>query len=138
VASNYTQLYYHFVWSTRDRQSLITPQVESHLYPCIRRKCETFRVLVLALNGMPDHVHLACSLPTHLAIADFVEAIKGSSAHYINHGPGSQDHLYWQGGYGALTFSKRDLPVVVRYIDEQKARHEMNRLSAAMERCFSL
>jgi putative transposase len=133
MAGNYTQLYYHFVWSTRDRQALITPQVETHLYPCIRRKCESLRVLVLALNGMPDHVHLACSLPTHLAVADFIEAIKGFSAHYINHEPSSQDRLYWQGGYGVLTFSKRDLPVVVGYIDQQKAHHSGNQLSEAME-----
>jgi putative transposase len=137
MAGNYTQLYYHFVWSIRDRQPLITPQVESHLYPCIRRKCEALRVLVLALSGMPDHVHLACSLPTHLAVADFIEAIKGSSAHYINHDSSSPDQLYWQSGYGVLTFSRRDLPVVVRYIDQQKARHSTSQLSAAMERCLS-
>jgi putative transposase len=107
------------------------------LYPCIRRKCESLRVLVLALNGMPDHVHLACSLPTHLAVADFIEAIKGSSAHYLNHEPNSQDRLYWQGGYGVLTFSRRDLSVVVRYIDEQKTHHSTNQLSVAMEQCFS-
>lgn len=135
MASNYTQLYYHFVWATRDRQPLITPPIESDLHTCIRRKCEDLRVLVLALNGMPDHVHLACSLPTHLAVADFIEAIKGSSAHFINHRPSSASQLYWQSGYGVLTFSKRDLPRITHYIDQQKTHHQTNRLSAAMEHC---
>jgi REP element-mobilizing transposase RayT len=135
MASNYTQLYYHFVWATRERQPLITPPIESDLYTCIRRKCEALRVLVLALNGMPDHVHLACSLPTHLAITDFIETIKGSSAHFINHRPSSAGSLYWQSGYGALTFSKRDLPRITHYIDQQKTHHHTNRLSAAMEHC---
>jgi putative transposase len=134
VAGNYTQLYYHFVWSTRDRQALILAEIESELHTCIRRKCEALRVLVLALNSMPDHVHLVCSLPTHLAVAEFVEAIKGASAHFINHRPGLSAHLYWQCGYGVLTFSKRDLPRVVRYVQQQQAHHKSRQLSAAMER----
>jgi REP element-mobilizing transposase RayT len=109
--------------------------LESDLHAYIRHKCEEMRVLVHALNSMPDHVHLACTLPTKLALADFLEAIKGSSAHFINHLPHAEARLYWQTGYGALTFSKRDLPRIVAYIDNQKLHHRDNKLSPPMERC---
>jgi putative transposase len=134
MAGNYTQLYYHFVWSTRERQALILQEIESEVHTCIRRKCEALRVLVLALNSMPDHVHLVCSLPTHLAVAEFMEAIKGASAHFINHRPGLSARLYWQSGYGVLTFSKRDVPRVVRYVQQQRAHHQSHQLSPALER----
>src|SRR5438105_1273658 len=113
MANHYTQLYYHFIWATRGREPMIDAEMEPHLYRYLRRKCESIGVLVHALNGMPDHVHLACTLPTTLAIADFLETIKGSSSHFVNHRPDSDGQFYWQSGYGALTFSKRDLARIV-------------------------
>jgi REP element-mobilizing transposase RayT len=135
MASKYTQLYFHFVWTTAGRQPFISEEVEVHLYRYLRHKCHTMGVFVYALNGMPDHVHLACTLPTSMAIADFVETIKGSSAHFINHLPGVKHQLYWQSGYGALTFARRDLQRIVSYIDHQKSHHRNKKLSPEMERC---
>ena len=91
-------------------------------------------VFVHALNGMPDHIHLVCSIPPTMAVADFAEKIKGSSSHFINHLPGHPFELYWQRGYGALTFSKRDLSQIVAYVDKQKTHHADGRLSPKMER----
>ena len=108
--------------------------MEPHLFRQIRHKCQELDIGVHALNGMPDHVHLACTLPVDLSIADALERVKGSSSHFINHRPGSEWRLYWQTGYGALTFSKRDLPRVVAYIDHQKQHHAEGTLSAKMER----
>jgi REP-associated tyrosine transposase len=109
--------------------------MEAVLHRYIRHKCHELAVFVHALNSMPDHVHLACTLPTQVAIADFVEVIKGSSAHFVNHRPGSEERLYWQTGYGALTFSRRDLPRVVDYVRKQKEHHAGKKLSGEMERC---
>ncbi len=82
---------------------------------------------------MPDHVHLAVTLPATLAPANFVQEIKGGSADFINHLPETQGCLYWQEGYGWLTFSGNDLPRIVRYVDCQKERHADKKLSAKME-----
>jgi REP-associated tyrosine transposase len=135
MAHNFTQLYYHLTWATQGREPLITTGMEAELHAYIRHKCEEMRVLVHALNSMPDHVLLACTLPTKLALADFLEATKGSSAHFINHLPQAKSVLYWHSGYGALSFSKRDLPRIVAYIDGQKRHHSDKKLSPQMERC---
>jgi putative transposase len=134
MASTYTELYYHFIWATKGRQHLITPDLQAHLYAYIRHKCDDLQVQVYALNGMPDHVHLACSLPTDLSIADFLEVVKGSSSHFINHLADEDFQLYWQPGYGALTFAKRELPSIVSYIDNQPIHHRDGKLSPRMER----
>jgi putative transposase len=134
MADRYTQLYYHFIWATKNRQPFLTPEVEAPLFRYLRQKCETLFVFVYALNGMTDHVHLACTLPTTLAVADFLEVLKGASAHFVNHCPDLDSNLIWQPGYGALTFARRDLACVVEYIDHQKAHHRQGRLSAEMER----
>ncbi len=129
----YMEAFQHFVWATLRREHFITSEMERSLYGYIRQRCKTKHVQVHALNGMPDHVHLVVTLPATLAPADFVQEIKGGSAHFINHLPEMQDCLYWQEGYGWLTLALNDLPRIVRYVDRQKERHAANSLSAKME-----
>lgn len=130
----YMEAFYHFVWATRKRGWFVTDDMERELYRYIRGRCDQMRVHVYALNGMPDHVHLAVSLPASVSPADFMETVKGASAHFINHLPQPPGCLYWQPGYGLLTFTSEDLPRIVRYVDRQKARHASGSLSAKMER----
>lgn len=134
MSHTYTELYYHLVWATKEREPCITPDMEQHLYPFLRHKCSELRGQVYALNGMPDHVHLVCSVPPALSLAQFVERVKGASAHFINHAEALELRLYWQPGYGALTFAKRDLARVVAYVDQQKERHAAGTTSPKMER----
>ncbi len=130
----YAEAFQHFVWATRQREHFVTGEMERVLYRYIRQRCEPMHVQVHALNGMPGHVHLAVTLPATLAPADFMHGIKGASAHFINHLPGMKGCLYWQEGYGWLTFALDDLPRIVRYVDRQKERHAAGQLSAKMER----
>ena len=41
---------------------------------------------------------------------------------------------FWQPGYGALTFAKRDLAHIIAYVENQKQHHRDGTLSAKMER----
>ena len=134
MGKTYTELFYHFVWSTRGREALIHDEMQAALFRQIRSKCAELRIQVHALNGIPDHVHLACTLPTAISVGDAMERIKGASSHFINHLEQDEWRLYWQEGYGALTFSKRDLPRIVAYIDGQKQHHAAGSLSLKMER----
>ena len=132
----YQEAFQHFVWATRKREPFITDPVERVLYRYIRHRCTDSRVIVFALNGMPDHVHLVVSLPAVLAPAKFVNEIKGASAHFINHSPQTSsltDCLYWQEGYGWLSSDLEGLPRVTNYVDHQKERHATGRLSKKME-----
>ncbi len=134
MAQTYTEVYYHFVWATKQREPTITPAVEELLYRYLRHKCRELCVDVHALNGLADHVHLCCTLPTTLCIADFMETLKGASARFINQQSEDTAALRWQPGYGALTFAKSDLSRVVAYIEAQKTRHAAQNLSDKMER----
>jgi len=137
MADTYTEIYYHLVWTTKMREEMISPEVEASLYPCLKAICREKGVTVHALNGMPDHVHLACTLPTTVALADLMHRLKGSSAHLINHLPEGRLALAWQPGYGALTFAQRDLMRVTAYIQNQQSHHGAGTLSEKMERIGS-
>jgi REP element-mobilizing transposase RayT len=129
----YGEAYYHLIWATARRERMVVPRIEDLLYDYIRRKCREKQAFVYALGGMPDHVHLACSIPASLAVAEFAQTLKGSSSHYINH-RGQLDGLRWQRGYSYLTFAKRDLLAVVAYIEGQKQHHADGKLWPKLER----
>jgi putative transposase len=136
---NYTEIYQHFVWATKRRAPYIVPEVEPLLHDYIRTKCTELKVIVHAVNSMPDHLHLACSLPMTITPSFFLEQIKGGSAHFINHHPRLRSKmeicLYWQSGCGLLTFAKRELPRIISYVDHQKQHHAAATLFEKMERC---
>lgn len=133
MADTYTEIYYHLVWTTKMREEMITWEVEAALYPCLKAICRKEGMTIHALNGMPDHVHLACTLPATVAVSDLMHNLKGSSAHLVNHLPGGRLALAWQPGYGALTFVGRDLARVTAYVQNQQQYHRNGRLSEKME-----
>ena len=133
MSNVYEEACHHFVWTTKVREPMIVPLIESLLHTHIHQKSSEMRAFVYALNGMPDHVHLVCSIPASVAVSEFIKNIKGSSSHYVNHHALNLP-LAWQPGYGHLTFAKHDLPRIVAYVEGQKAHHAQNRLSPTMER----
>lgn len=130
----YWKLYYHFVWSTKNRLPLIDSTLEPELYRVIVAKAQDMGGFVHAIGGMEEHAHLAVSIPPKLAPAKFIGDVKGNSSHYVNHVVKPDFEFYWQDEYGVLSFGERNLPSVVRYIHNQKQRHADGTLIAAMER----
>jgi putative transposase len=130
---NFTDLYYHCIWSTKNRERLISEALEPELYGYIRGKCSALNVLVHALDGDEDHSHLVCSIPPTLAVAEFLHKIKGSSGHEANQLLGTSGN-FWQPGYGALTLARKDLSRVIEYVLNQKEHHRNGTLWTALER----
>jgi REP element-mobilizing transposase RayT len=123
MRSPYTQLYLHYVWSTWDRLHLLTPDVEQPVYAAIHAKCKELKCQIVAIGGMPDHVHLLVRLHTTVSVANFIKDVKGSTSHLVTHKIRPGDFFRWQGAYGAFTVSKDGLPTVMAYVERQKEHH---------------
>jgi putative transposase len=119
----YTQLYLHGVWATWDRLPLVSPAIELAVYAAIRAKCDDLKCPCLAIGGMPDHVHLLVRLHTSVSVADLLKEVKGSSSHLVTHMIQPGEFFKWQGGYGAFTVGKTDVPDVIAYVERQKQHH---------------
>jgi putative transposase len=129
----YCQLYYHFVWATRNREPVLTPQHEAIVYDLMRSKAYGLGGTVYALNGTDDHVHLIASVPPRLAVAQFIGQVKGvSSARFNKLSPSSS--FYWQEAYGVFTFDRKRLDPLIRYVENQKVHHAEGSLIPALER----
>ncbi|MGI8475452.1 MAG: IS200/IS605 family transposase [Thermomicrobiales bacterium] len=132
----YWRLHYHLVWATRDREPLLGPEEEALVRRSIHLTAADLDLVPHAVGVMPDHVHVALSIPPKVAVAEAVKRLKGASAHGVNQSPSRADPstFGWQGEYGALTFGDAALPSVVAYIQNQANHHAENRLWPKLER----
>jgi putative transposase len=78
------RLFYHVVWGTKHREPVINEAAADLIRRAIQRTCTDNGVIVHAIGVMPEHVHLAVSIPPRIAIANFVRDVKGSCSHLIN------------------------------------------------------
>jgi len=128
------RLFYHIVWATKEREPLITQELETELYNYFTGKADFLCSIVHAIGGVDDHVHIVASIPPKLAIADFVHHLKGSSAHHVNHLPGAPDNFGWQRGYGAISLGQRQLKRAIDYVCNQREHHHQGTTIPTLER----
>ncbi len=129
------QCYYHAIWTTKYREPLITSAVEEVIFEIIQVKSVELKCPVLAINGIPDHIHVAVYIPPRLAAAEWMRHVKGVSSHEINVSfPNAPTHFRWQKHYGLLTFGVKNLKYVVDYIARQKEHHANNTTIDYLER----
>lgn len=125
------RLFYHVVWATRGREPLITPAIEARVHQHLRQVAQRHDVIVHAIGGVADHVHLAISIPGTMPVALAIQRIKGGSSRAINEELGLG--FGWQPDYNADTFSERHLQTVVAYIERQHRHHAEASLWTAIE-----
>ena len=131
---SFWRLYYHLVWSTKNREPLITSEIEKRLYAYLVHKAAELECYVYAINGWHDHVHLIIAIPPKQAVADVVKHLKGASSHDLNHAGGLDYEFAWQRGYGALSLGERQRPQAEAYVNDQKAHHTQQTPIAWLER----
>ena len=133
MSNVYHKLYYHLVWSTKNREVFITPAVEELIKYYIPKKIVEHNGISLAFNNTEDHIHLLCHIPPKISISEFVNKIKGSSSHYVNISS-DNECLYWQNGYSIFSLSEKNIPFVRKYIINQKQHHRDNTLIDILEK----
>jgi len=124
MPSAWTQNFHHTVFSTKQRVGLITPELEGRLYPFLGGIVRDLRCTLLAVNGMPDHVHLLIRYRPDLSHSELLQQVKGRSSKWINETFRQMGHFAWQEGYGGFTVSKSSVEAVGAYIAGQKAHHQ--------------
>lgn len=121
MSSSYTNLLYHIVFSTKDRQPLIAADYQERLYEYIGGTIRGLGGIALAINGTEDHVHVLARLRPDKALSDVLRDLKANASGWM-HDVFPQD-FSWQRGYGAFTLSQSNLSAVQNYIARQKEHH---------------
>lgn len=131
--------YYHITWATKNREHLILPSFESQLFTYIVNKGNELGVIIYAINGWLDHIHLLIAIPPKLSVAEVVRRLKGASAHYVNHILRPEDlDFAWQRGYGCFTLGESQRNIAEEYILNQKQHHADQTINNWLEQCTDL
>ena len=123
MPTSYACLYYHIVFSTRDRLPLITPEIRPRLHEYLGGIVRTRQGALVAAGGTADHVHLLVSLSKTRTIAADVQAMKASSSGWLHASVPRLAQFAWQEGYGAFSISYSGLPRVKAYLAQQEEHH---------------
>ncbi|BDI30319.1 transposase [Capsulimonas corticalis] len=130
---NNIEVFVHYVWTTDQRHPFLMPDIENRVHRCIANECVRLNCKVLSIGGMPDHVHLAVSLPTTVTIAKVMHQVKGISSQFIKNELRPDEYFAWREGYAAFSFGRTHLKAVVNYIENQKEHHGFGKIWPAVE-----
>jgi putative transposase len=122
MAHTFANLLTHVIFSTKDREPLITNNLKPDLLSYMGGIVRELQGKCVATNSMPDHVHVLLWLPPSVAIAEAVRIVKTNSSRWANRTSGRRGFA-WQTGYGAFSVSQSNAASVVRYIREQEEQH---------------
>ncbi|HAF03544.1 MAG TPA: IS200/IS605 family transposase [Spartobacteria bacterium] len=113
----------HCVWSTKNREPLLTSDLRDRLWPYLGGIAKQNKMNALAIGGASDHVHILISLPATLSVAKAVQLLKGNSSKWIHETFPKLRGFEWQEGYGAFSISISGVDETVAYIRNQEEHH---------------
>jgi len=129
VVSRYTKnagavysLKFHLVWCPKYRRPVLVKAVEKRLRELLAEKAEELQATILALEVMPDHVHMFIETDPRWSVSQLTRQFKGFTSHVLrNEFPSLRSRLptlwsrcYFAGSCGAVTQA-----TLRRYIEEQ-------------------
>jgi putative transposase len=123
MPGTFTQIYIQVIFAVKGRASLISLSWEEQIYKYISGIIRNKEQKLLAINGMPDHIHFLIGMRPSCTLSDLVREIKKSSNEFIKEKKFTQHKFQWQEGYGAFSYSHTELDNVIRYIQNQKQHH---------------
>ena len=124
MADTYTQIYIQVVFAVKGRSSLINHSWEEQLYKYITGIVQNKEQKMLAINGIPNHIHFLIGMKPTCCLSDLVREVKKSSNDFIKENKFCPLHFQWQSGFGAFSYNHSQLDNVIAYIMNQKEHHK--------------
>ena len=124
MANTYSDLYVHFVFSTKRRRKLIHEECESRIWQYLGGIVRKHDSSALQIGGVEDHIHALIQSPPKYSPSDVAQYLKGESSKWIKDEIPNLSKFGWQDGYSAFSVSRSIVPRVVRYIQNQRKHHE--------------
>lgn len=121
--STYTQIHLQLVFGVKYRRALISPAWKEDVHRYSTRLIENRRHKLLAINSMPDHIHLLIGYRPSDPLPDLMRTLKSDVSTWINNRKLAGETFAWQEGYGAFSYHRDLVPTVAEYINRQEEHH---------------
>lgn len=124
MANTYTQIHLQIVFIVKYRGRVVHNSGKHKLYKYITGIVQNNGHKLIAINGMPDHIHMLIGMRPTQSLSELMQDVKRCSSKWINESKLVQEKFAWQEGYGAFSYSKSDLQDVIDYIENQEEHHK--------------
>jgi len=124
MSNSYTQIHIQFVFAVKYRAAVIDDEWSERLHQYITGIFQANNHKMLQINSMPDHIHIFIGMRPDQSISSLIQNVKTESSKWIKDQKLCSHPFAWQEGYGAFSYSKSQIPAVVKYIKNQKAHHQ--------------
>ena len=125
MANTFTCLRYHIVFSTKNREPWLQPDIQERAWSYLGGIARQNNLKPLLIGGMEDHVHLLLAMPGTITVSEALRQLKGGSSGWIKQNLDGCRGFGWQDGYGAFPLSKSHEQEVERYIKNQREHHRL-------------
>ncbi len=123
MGNTYSQIHIQCVAAVKYRRSLIALEWKEELHKYITGIVQNNGHKMIEINTMPDHLHFLFGCRPDQSISDLMRFVKGDSSEWINKEKFCPSTFRWQGGFGAFSYSKSQIPIVANYIHNQEKHH---------------
>ncbi len=124
MANTYTQIHLQIVTAVKFREALILPAWKEKLHQYITGIVQNHQHKMLAINSIPDHIHMLIGFRPHQSLSDLMRNVQGESSEWINQNRLNYRQFRWQAGYSAFSYSKPLVKTVINYILTQEEHHK--------------
>lgn len=119
-----SQVYLHIVFSTKNRENLIKPEIEIQLHKYIAGILRNLDCQLIKIGGTQNHIHILNTFSRTISISKMLEFVKKDSSKWIKTQGSDYKNFYWQNGYGVFSVSQSIIETVKIYIENQKKHHK--------------
>lgn len=123
MASTLTKILLHIVFSTKNREDVIPPQIENDLYGYIGGICRGAKSELKVAGGTANHVHLLVNLGKTVSLSDLMLNVKRDSSKAVKELAPQLRDFHWQDGYFAFSIGQSGVEALTAYIRRQKEHH---------------
>jgi putative transposase len=123
MANTYTSIFYHIVFSTKNRENWIDAEIEDRVWAYIGGIARKHKCTAIQVGGIENHIHALVLSPPIYSPSQIAQFLKGDSSKWIHQEFPKLQKFGWQDGYSAFSVSKTIVPKVVEYIKNQREHH---------------
>lgn len=121
------KIQYHIVWCVKYRRQVLAGKVEATLKRDLAASATELGIKILAMECMPDHIHILVNCSPQHYIPTMVKILKGNSARHLFMAHPELKSCLWDGhlwnpSYFITTVSDNTAQQISEYIKKQKQK----------------
>ncbi|MCC6289484.1 MAG: transposase [Chitinophagaceae bacterium] len=124
----YSYIYIHTIWTTGNRQALLSAIVRKVLFPFLKQHALSKGIQLLAVNGVQDHIHAIIKLTAHQTVSDIIKHLKADSADWLNNNKFLNTVFEWDDNFCAYSVSPSTVDKSIEYLNRQEEYHQTKTL----------